>query len=94
MINPLRALFYLLFVTEIICFAGLFSVGPNGMAKMALLQQEDKQIQQEIEQIKHELTQLEKQIDDWYANSFLREKIAREELQMARDGDQIYLINS
>ena len=94
MMNPTRTLFYFVFVTEVVCFVALFIFGPNGIAKISTLQQENRQVECKIEDLKIELIQLEKQIDDWYQHSFLKEKIARQELQMARDGDEIYLINS
>ncbi len=94
MINFNRSVIYFAFTLELVCFVGLFMFGPNGVAKISTMQQQNKQIEQEINEYKIELTQLEKQIDDWYQNSFLKEKIAREELQMARDGDEIYLVSN
>ena len=92
--NLSRSILYFALTTEVVCFASLFLFGPNGIAKISDLQHQNYTIQAEVEALHVELAELEKQIDDWYENSFLKEKIAREELQMARDGDEIYLINS
>ena len=42
-------------------------------------------------QLKNEIAQLEKEMYAWQTDDFYKEKIAREQLQMARKGDELVL---
>ncbi len=58
--------------------------------KYSRLKHENFLIEAEIDQLKKLIEKLEIGIKEWQKYEFYKEKIAREELQMAREGDYIY----
>jgi len=80
------------FAAEIIVFTVFYIFGSNGMQQMIQLQKQQEDIEVKITQAKCEVAVLNKQIADWEASSFCKEKVAREQLQMAREGDEVYYI--
>jgi cell division protein FtsB len=90
-----RIILRLFFVTEIVFFAGSYLFGNNGLSAVRRLTQEITQIEKDVLVLTQETKSLDKVIAQWSEkNSFFKEELARNLLQMARKGDQIYFVNS
>ena len=89
-----KTIFRMFFVIEIFIFVGVYLFGGNGLQYLACLKKENYKLYDQVVALKHEIVKLEKDIVDWNSNDFYKEKIAREKLQMARKGDQIYFLSS
>jgi len=79
---------------EMCTFGYMYLCGKNGLQ---LLQKQKK----DLSVLEHECTQIQKEIDTlqqdifvWQTNDFCKEKIAREQLQMARKDDKLFYIGS
>ncbi len=81
-------------VAEVGIFGHAYFFGPNSLVTIRVLEQELTQLELQNKQMAAELTQLEREIVAWHEDDFYREKIAREQLQMAYDGDEIYYLTS
>ena len=85
-----RKLLRIFFVLEIVVFTGAYFFAPQGLCAINRLKQENEQVVVEINDLRAEIAILENTIAQWHSCSFYKEKIAREQLQMARKGDRIY----
>lgn len=56
------------------------------------MRQHNKDLEVAIARLHSEVDDLQSSIADWQTYPFYREKYARERLQMAHKGDEIYLI--
>jgi len=81
------------FVIEIIIFLGVYFFGGNGLRYLNHLKSENNVVKYKILALKNEICKLEKDIQDWNVNDFYKEKVAREQLQMAKRGDMIYFVD-
>jgi len=81
------------FAAEIIVFTAFYIFGENGIQQMIQLQNQKQEVEVRIKEVTCEVAELDKQIVDWHASSFYKEKVAREQLQMAREGDEVYYIS-
>lgn len=77
---------------EVMVFGLVYLFGSHGIAKMRSLQSQTLVIQQEITNLEKDIKELDESIIAWNKYSFYKEKIAREELQFAKEGDEIYYI--
>jgi cell division protein FtsL len=66
--------------------------GTHGYMAMRRTQQEIKKVDSQIEQLNNENTQLQQEVTDLKTNRHKIEKIAREELGLARPGETIIKI--
>ena len=76
---------------EVLVFAGFYIFGSSGMPKIFHLQHEIHLLQTDLSTLKFEISQLEGQIALQKTHPFFQEKIAREQLQMARTDEQIFI---
>lgn len=81
-----------LLLAEIGVFGYIYFFGTNGIQALHKQQMIAAGLQKNIEQIKNEIQQLKQEIYLWQTDDFYKEKIAREQLQMARKDDQIFYI--
>jgi len=81
------------FVLELIVFGFVYACGPHGFYALQELEQQNNQLQTDAAMLKQEVQMLERKIAQWHAHPFYKEKIAREQLQMARKGDKIYYVS-
>lgn len=88
-----RRLLRMFFGVELLFFAGVYTYGPHGLNVWHTLQQENGQITNQINALKADVALLEHDIVAYNKHPFYKEKIAREQLQMARKGDTIYYTN-
>ena len=91
--NIKRRILRLFFVMEIMVFAGFYILGPHGIRAQKQMIEQNEVLKSETLALETELHVLENSIAQWNAHPFLKEKIAREQLQMARKGDRIYYIS-
>ncbi len=77
---------------EFIGFAYVYWCGSYGKRVQEKIWQEQKTVLAQIDHVQKEITDLEYDIARWEGNSFYREKIAREQLQMARANDIVYYV--
>lgn len=80
------------FALEVSVFAGVYLFGPNGLQSMVLLERENNDLDHDIERLLAEVSTCENKLVSCKADDFYKEKIAREQLQMAREGDEVFLI--
>ena len=78
---------------EIIIFTGFYLFGTNGIISLRHMKKEIALLDQQILDLKGDVTHLQSTIALQKKHPFFQEKIAREQLQMARAEDEIYLIN-
>ena len=83
----------LFFLVEIILFACVYYYGARGVQIVGEIKRENEAIAKEIRALSNDLDLLEKKIVAWNEDSFYAEKIAREELHMARRDEEIYLLD-
>lgn len=89
---PKKKLLRIVLAGEAILFSYFFYYGSHGLKAVSQLSQETTHIQHDVDSIKQEIAHLEQEIDTWEHDEFYKEKLAREHLQMARDGEEIYVL--
>lgn len=82
-----------IFAGEVIVFAWFYCFGAQGMYAVRMLKKDNEKLEQHIADVQNSVVKLERDVYAWQENSFLKEKLAREQLQMARDGEEVYLVN-
>ncbi len=90
--NIKKFIFKFLFGLEILIFSLTYLCGSNGIFSLSYLKKENLNLKNEIRNLQVEIQNLELKIRDWNLDSFNSEKVAREQLQLSKKGDQIYLI--
>ncbi|MEX0940509.1 MAG: septum formation initiator family protein [Candidatus Babeliales bacterium] len=81
------------FSLELITILFFYFFGTHGLPVLFRTKQENKQVEQEIRQLQEEIVNLEQLIYAWKKYPFYKEKIAREQLQMACADENIYIIS-
>lgn len=88
-----RILLRIFLVGEIVFFVITYVVSPEGLTSVQNKKLENKQLASQIETLTEEIKKLESETQAWEHNPFYREKIAREQLQMARPTDEVYYVS-
>ena len=78
---------------EVVIFTLLYLIGPAGVYSSNILRRENDELLKEIYTIESEVNHLYTQIELVKTEPFYKEKIAREQLQMAKDGELIVYID-
>jgi cell division protein FtsB len=78
---------------EIIVFAGFYIFGTNGIMALMHMKKDIAVLDRQVIQLKGDVSHLQSTIALQKKHPFFQEKIAREQLQMARVDDEVYLIN-
>lgn len=76
---------------EILIFAGFYFFGTNGLYALRGLKKEIKTLDQQVLHLRGEIAHLQSSIALQKKHPFFQEKIAREQLQMARADEEIYI---
>jgi cell division protein FtsB len=84
----------ILFFAEIIVCGHLYLFGNNGITTLQNQKNIVINLKQEITQLQNNIIQLKEEIHTWNNDDFYKEKIAREQLQMARKGDELFYIGT
>jgi len=85
-----RTMLRVFFGMEIAIFIGVYLFGPSGFQTMIRLENENKKLDAEVSLLQKNMDEWERKIVVWQSDDFYKEKIAREQLQMARSGDEIF----
>lgn len=80
------------FIGEVIIFLGFYLFGSNGYILYKQLSCDVLELSENLSDLKTEILQLQSNIELQKKHPFFQEKIAREQLQMARAEEEIYLI--
>jgi hypothetical protein len=78
---------------EIVFFVTMYVTSPEGLASIENKKIENKQLALHIKTLTEEIKKLEDETKEWENNPFYREKVAREQLQMARPTDEVYYVS-
>jgi cell division protein FtsB len=92
MISVRRWLLRIFFAAEVMLFCLLYIYGPQGLFLIKNMHEKNLLGNQEIEQLVVGVADLERDIMLWKTHSYYKERIAREQLQMARADDLVYYI--
>ncbi len=82
----------LFFSIEISLFCWLYYAGTHGVRQMREVHLEITQIEQSMMHLEDEIKIVEDQIHAWHSDDFYKEKLAREQLHMARADEEIYIL--
>jgi cell division protein FtsB len=77
---------------EIVIFGAVYFWGEDGVNRYNKICEENRKIEQDIIVLKKEVQDLEAQLSAWQTDPFYKEKVAREQLQMARAGEELFYI--
>jgi cell division protein FtsB len=81
------------FTIEVILFSCFYYYGMCGMRDIYQLQDENSALEQQIAVAHHEIELKEQELHAWGSDPFYKEKLAREQLHMAKEGEEIYLLS-
>lgn len=84
----------LFLVLEMFAFGYVYVCGKNGLKSLQQHKTMVMDLKKNVASLNEEVTSLEKEIHVWQSNDFYKEKIAREQLQMARKGDELFYIGA
>ena len=71
----------------------MYVVSPDGLTSLQNKKVENKKLAESVERLTEEIKKLEDETQKWESNPFYREKVAREQLQMARPTDEVYYVS-
>lgn len=83
----------LLFAGELLVFVWVYFYGAHGFLELTALREESTQIAMQKERKAEDIKILQDKVIAWNVHSFEKEKLAREQLQMARKDEIIYLVS-
>jgi len=92
MVQSKRFLLRLFFVVEIFIFLLMYAFGSQGVQVVLAMRKENSSVSLEVRSLQSEVEQLEKTITSWKNDPFYKEKVAREQLHMARPTDEVYFV--
>lgn len=90
--NKKRLIFRLFFACEIALFFSTYFFGAHGITTLMQIQKESESLNMQLAQLESEIAKIDAEIVAWNNNSFYKEKVAREELQMARAHEHIFYL--
>ena len=79
------------FGCEILFILFFYILGSKGLAAIKIGKQEIVVLQDKMIALEDDKNKLVNQLDDWNDLPFYKERVARNELQMANKNDQIYI---
>lgn len=79
---------------EMVAFGYVYVCGKNGLQSLRKQKNVVVELKKNIAQLNGEVEVLEHEIHAWNSDDFYKEKIAREQLQMARKGDELFYIGA
>lgn len=92
MVHIKKMFMKVLLLTEMVLFGHVYLFGNNGMKALQVQKNVVEDLKKDIMILSEEITQLEKEMYVWQTDDFYKEKVAREQLQMARKGDELFYI--
>ncbi|MGC2310496.1 MAG: septum formation initiator family protein [Candidatus Babeliaceae bacterium] len=87
-----RIIFYAVSI-EWLIFLNYCIFAPGGFRDIYTLQKAQQQVIQDVKQIQEKIKHLKVEKEDWKDYPFYKEKIAREQLHMQKEGDEIIIFD-
>jgi cell division protein FtsB len=84
-----RLVLRLAFGAECLAFALFFIKSLDSINNMKLV---NVALEKDIECLSKDIASVQQQVDEWNSDSFYKEQLAREKLQMANAKDEIYYV--
>ena len=94
MIHVKKMAMRLFLVVEMFAFGYVYVCGKNGLQSLHKHKIAVTDLKKNIVQLDQEVALLENEIHVWQSDDFYKEKVAREQLQMARRGDELFYIGA
>lgn len=85
--------FRVFFAGQILFFGINYFFGSRGLQVLRALKHQNEQLQQNVSSATKDIAKLEEELTIWQQDPFYIEKIAREQLQLAKPGEEIYIIS-
>ncbi len=82
----------LFLLVELIVFGAVYLWGLDGVNRYHKICEENVRVEQDILVLKKEVQDLQEELVAWQTDPFYKEKVAREQLQMARPGEELFYI--
>ena len=83
-----------LFATELLIFTWVYLYGAYGFSQLLRLREECAHITTAKKEKETSVATLQKSIAAWNAHPFEKERLAREQLQMARKDEIVYMLDN
>ncbi len=87
--HPKKLVSRLFLLGQIVVFAVYYVFGHQGLLDVKCLECENHALERDIVYLRREIALLEEEIFQWNSDAFFKEKVAREQLQMARANDHV-----
>lgn len=78
---------------EIIAFAAIYWYGAHGVQTLSQLRLQAHELETNVKLLQQKADSIEHELAAWNTHSFYKEKVAREQLQLAREGDIIFYMS-
>jgi cell division protein FtsB len=88
-----RYIYKIVLCVQVCLFVYVFMYGNKGWFALSVLKKEVDTIAESVVCKKAEISILEQEMSEWAHDAFYKEKVAREQLQMARAGDEVFYVN-
>jgi cell division protein FtsB len=89
-----KAFMRLLLMAEMTALGYLYFFSTNGIEALQKQRAVVTHLEKNVVELKKEIEHLEQEMHAWQTDDFYKEKIAREQLQMARKGDELFYIGT
>jgi cell division protein FtsB len=89
---PKRLVTRFLLSAQVIFFGWAYFFGTQGLVSLCRYEHENNEQATQNEHIRQRVASLNKELHAWHTHPFYKEKVAREQLQMAHEGDTIYYL--
>ena len=84
----------IILMAEMALFCQIYFFGKNGIAVLQSQRAVVADLEKNVTMLNDEIAHLEQEMYAWQNDDFYKEKIAREQLQMARKGDELFYIGT
>lgn len=79
-------------ISELLLFGYGYVYGTYGLYAIKIVSSQAVGLKNQIDGIKEKIKTIEAQCNQWQAFPFYQEKLARQRLNMARKGDEVYYV--
>lgn len=81
-----------IFITELLIWGGFYGFGRQGVRALWQIRTDNAALESAIEQSRNQLAYCKRELVRWKTLTFYKEKMAREDLQMARSNETIFYL--
>lgn len=79
------------FIGEIALFLGFYFFGAHGLPQIREYKKQNAQLVGDISQLEKQVSNITRELEEWETYPFYKERFARQELQMGKPGEELYL---